>query len=129
MSMKPLTIAMLSIHSSPIGVLGTRDTGGMRVYVCELAREIGRNGHRVDIFTLRRHADDPDVVGLAPNVRLVSVDIGPGRPLSKVDLHACAGDIMAAIETFRRRQACVYDLIHSHYWISALVGRMARRSP
>ena len=40
MSMQPLTIAMLSIHSSPIGELGTRDTGGMSVYVRELAREL-----------------------------------------------------------------------------------------
>ena len=35
-----LKIAMLSIHSSPIGNLGTRDTGGMSVYVREMAKEI-----------------------------------------------------------------------------------------
>ena len=126
--MKPLTIAMLSIHSSPIGVLGTRDTGGMSVYVSELAREMGRKGHRVDIFTLRRHEDDPDVVGLAPNVRLVSLDIAQGRPSSTAGLYTCAGRIMTAIEAFRCRQAQDYDLIHSHYWISGQVGRMAQES-
>jgi D-inositol-3-phosphate glycosyltransferase len=128
MSMKPLTIAMLSIHSSPIGALGTRDTGGMSVYVNELAREMGLRGHRVDIFTHRRHEDDPGVDCLAPNVRLVSLDIAPGRPLTKVEWYACADDTMAAIEAFRHRQACVYDLIHSHYWISGQVGRMARKA-
>ena len=126
MSMQPLTIAMLSIHSSPIGVLGTRDIGGMSVYVRQLAFEMGRKGHRVDIFTHRRHADDPEVVCLAPRVRLVFIDITHGGPVSKAGLYAYADDTMAAIEAFRRRQAPVYDLIHSHYWISGHVGRMAR---
>ncbi|MEE4111294.1 MAG: glycosyltransferase, partial [Desulfobacteraceae bacterium] len=125
MSMQPATIAMLSIHSSPIGVLGSRDTGGMSVYVMQLAMEMGRSGHQVDIFTHRRHEDDPEVGELGPNVRLVSLDTSPGRPLTTIDLYACAADTMAAIEAFRRRQARDYDLIHSHYWISGHVGRMA----
>lgn len=126
MSMQPLTLAMLSIHSSPIGELGTRDTGGMSVYVRQLALELGRNGHQVDIFTHHRHESQPEVSGLGPNVRLVSLDTAPGRPLTKTELYACAGDTMAAIEAFRRRQDRAYDLIHSHYWISGHVGRMAR---
>jgi D-inositol-3-phosphate glycosyltransferase len=43
-----LKIAMLSVHSSPIGALGTKDTGGMSVYVREVAKELGRRGHFVD---------------------------------------------------------------------------------
>ena len=31
---------MLCIHSNPVGELGTRDTGGMSVYIRELAREL-----------------------------------------------------------------------------------------
>jgi D-inositol-3-phosphate glycosyltransferase len=42
---------MISVHSSPIGRLGTQDTGGMSVYVRELARALADRGHRVDIFT------------------------------------------------------------------------------
>jgi D-inositol-3-phosphate glycosyltransferase len=125
-SMKPLTIAMLSIHSSPIGKLGTRDTGGMSVYVRELAREMGGMGHRVDIFT---HAwcDDPlriDV--LSPNVRLVSLTISHRGPLSKDGLYPHASDHSEAIEAFRRCEAGNYDLIHSHYWLSGHVGRMLK---
>ncbi len=40
---------MLSAHSCPVGRLGTRDTGGMSVYVLELARELGKLGHKVDV--------------------------------------------------------------------------------
>lgn len=46
-----LRIAMLCLHSSPIGALGSRDTGGMSVYVRELALALGARGDRVDIYT------------------------------------------------------------------------------
>ena len=36
-----LNIAMFSIHSCPVGELGTKDTGGMNVYIRELAGELG----------------------------------------------------------------------------------------
>jgi D-inositol-3-phosphate glycosyltransferase len=87
---------------------------------------MGRKGHRVDIFTHRRHENEPEAASLGPNVHLVSLDATHGRPLTQTELVAGAGDTMAAIETFRRRQARAYDLIHSHYWISGHVGRLAR---
>lgn len=126
MSMQPLTIAMLSIHSSPIGELGTRDTGGMSVYVRELAREMGSMGHQVDIFTHAWRDDATTVAVLAPRVRLISLTISHRGPLSKAGLYPHAGDHAAAIETFCRRQARAYDLIHSHYWLSGHVGRMLK---
>ena len=33
-------IAILSVHSSPLGKPGARDTGGMSIYIRELAREM-----------------------------------------------------------------------------------------
>ena len=44
MNSSQLRIAMLSVHSSPLGELGTKDTGGMSVYIRELARELGQTG-------------------------------------------------------------------------------------
>ena len=41
MEVAPLRIAMLSVHSCPVGELGTKDTGGMSVCIRELAREMG----------------------------------------------------------------------------------------
>jgi D-inositol-3-phosphate glycosyltransferase len=124
MPIQPLTIAMLSIHSSPIGVLGTRDTGGMSVYVRELAREMGCIGHQVDIFTRRRQKNDPVVTAISPHVRLITLDIPHRGPLAKGDLFSHTDDYRAAIENFCRDQGCTYDLIHSHYWLSGQVGRL-----
>jgi D-inositol-3-phosphate glycosyltransferase len=127
---RPFTIAMLSIHSSPIGTLGTRDTGGMSVYVRALAREMGRTGHRVDIFTRARHDHVSAVMRLSANVRLVTLDIGATAPLAKADLYRYADDYATAIDAFKTDARSRYDLIHSHYWLSGLVGQMlAKRWP
>ena len=119
---------MLSIHSSPLGPLGTRDTGGMSVYIRETARELGRMGHSVDIFTRRTAKVGDPVIALAENVRLVHLSTGNGRNVPKKALHHHIADYHRALESFRNRHFLDYDLIHSHYWLSGLLGEMARES-
>jgi D-inositol-3-phosphate glycosyltransferase len=123
-----LRIAMLSIHSSPLGPLGTRDTGGMSVYIRETARELGRMGHRVDIFTRRTAKVGDPVIALAENVRLVHLSTGNGINVPKEALHRHIADFYTALESFRNRHFLDYDLIHSHYWLSGSLGEMARES-
>ncbi|MDP9251618.1 MAG: glycosyltransferase family 1 protein, partial [Chloroflexota bacterium] len=41
-------IAMISVHACPLAKLGGRDSGGMNVYVRELARVLGQRGIEVD---------------------------------------------------------------------------------
>ena len=48
-------LALLSLHSCPAARPGRRDTGGMNVYLLQVARQLGRAGVRVDVFT--RHHD------------------------------------------------------------------------
>ena len=121
-----LRIAMISVHSSPLGPLGTQDTGGMSVYIRELAREMGRRGHRVDIFTGAGETADPPLQRLHPNVRLVRLSLGPGRHAPKAELHAHLSRFALALHEFRGRTAAEYDLIHSHYWLSGRVGEDVR---
>jgi D-inositol-3-phosphate glycosyltransferase len=137
-----LRIAMLSIHSSPIGPLGSQNTGGMSVYIRELAHELGLAGHHVDIFTSNR--ETVQQVALSPNVRLIHLDqlfradqpLGSDQPrgadrhrglqIDKEALCSFLPDVFNALERFRRSEQLTYDLIHSHYWISGVVGAMAQ---
>lgn len=119
-----LRLAMLSIHSSPLGHLGTSSTGGMSVYVLELARWLGENGHAVDIFTAAAEQDAEPLVELWPRVRLVSPQEMRGgvrkSPGADFDPLRCA----AGIEQFARENRGSYDLIHSNYWLSGRVGEL-----
>ena len=44
-------LALLSMHGCPVSRLGERDTGGMNVYILQIAKELGRRGHIVDVYT------------------------------------------------------------------------------
>ena len=50
MELSQLRIAMLSVHSCPVGNLGAKDTGGMSVYIRELARELGKRTFRGRLY-------------------------------------------------------------------------------
>ena len=121
-----LRIAMLSIHSSPTGKLGEKDTGGMSVYVRELSRELGSRGIYVDIFTRLYNGKGNEITKLYENVRLIHLSAGTSGPLSKLELYSCMDDFKHALEGFRTNQGIHYDLIHSHYWLSGFLGQWAQ---
>jgi D-inositol-3-phosphate glycosyltransferase len=121
-----LRIAMLSIHSDPIGELGTKDTGGMSVYIRELARELGRRGHHIDIYTRLLKGEGQSVTHLYDNVRLIHLGIPNGGNLSKLALYPNLSKFFEALENFRLAENLTYDLIHSHYWLSGRLGNWAR---
>ena len=121
-----LHIAMLSIHSSPLGELGTQVTGGMSVYVRELASEIGRRGHHIDIFTRRLDPQIEPIIVLEPNVRLIHLGIGNNGHIAKSQLHHYLNDFFKSLDKFKTDYNTPYDIIHSHYWLSGQMGTMAR---
>ena len=82
-----LRVAMISMHTSPLAPLGrTHDAGGMNVYIRELARELGRSGVEIDIFTRRIDCDTPTVQYPAHGVRLISLPAGPATLLPPTEL-------------------------------------------
>ena len=123
-----LKIAMLSIHSSPIGDLGTRDTGGMSVYVREMAKELGRKGHHIDIFTQHNVGNYDPVIHLYDNVRLVHLSGGTHKNIAKSSLYKVLPQLFNELESFRIKENIAYDIIHSHYWLSGVLGLKLRSS-
>ena len=121
-------LAFLSTHSSPLAQPGTTKAGGMNVYIAALTRELGQGGRRVDIFTRRDRPDLPPVVALTRNVRVVNVAAGPARPLPPTVVHDLEPDFRRGVQEFVAAEAAAhpsdrpYDLIHSHYWVSAVTG-------
>ena len=126
MDKKQLRIAMLSIHSNPIGELGTNDTGGMSVYIRELARELGKRGHRIDIYTRLRNGRHQPVIDLFEKVRLIHLGIPDNGNLSRLALYPYLPDFFKSMEDFRSQEGIAYDIIHSHYWLSGQLGNWAQ---
>jgi len=121
-----LRIAMLSVHSSPMGELGTKDTGGMSVYVRELARELGNRGHLVDIYTRLNGSRQKHIAQLYDNVRLIHLRAGENGQTNKLALYGHLDEFFKELERFTTRESLHYDLVHSHYWLSGRVGEWAQ---
>lgn len=119
-----MNIAMLSIHSSPLGELGKRNNGGMSVYITELAAELEKHGHRIDIFTLRRRGRHPRIVSMGSRTRLIHLDAGGAGLLAKTDISARMADVFVDLDIFRRQENRSYQLVHSHYWLSGQLGEL-----
>jgi D-inositol-3-phosphate glycosyltransferase len=116
---------MLSYHTCPLATLGGKDTGGMNVYVRDLTRELGRMGVHVDVFTRSQDEHVPHVVHeLGFGNRVVHVPAGPETPKAKSELANYIPDFAEGIKQFAAEKGIVYDIIHSHYWMSALAAEI-----
>jgi D-inositol-3-phosphate glycosyltransferase len=98
----------------------------MNVYVRELSREMGRRGYLIDVFTRRAEPDGPDVVEAAPNVRVIHLRAGPEDIEARRQLYAYLREFEGGLLAFQRAEAVTYDVIHSHYWLSGLLGLRLR---
>ena len=94
----------------------------MNVYVRQLATALGEMGMKIDIFT-REHLDVVNrVETIGPNVRVIHLKAGePDAQLG--DLYALLPDFLEQLNDFREGEGLEYDVVHSHYWLSAWVGR------
>ena len=115
-------IAVLSYHSSPLTEPGAGDSGGMTIYVRQLAESLTSLGVATDIFTRAAEAGSR-ITRLSPGVRVIPIDAGPRRRLDKEALSAYIEDFAIGIRAFSLAQRVGYDLIHSHYWQSGLAGK------
>tara|TARA_Y100000310_G_scaffold104320_2_gene102661 strand:+ start:3284 stop:4459 length:1176 start_codon:yes stop_codon:yes gene_type:complete len=101
--------------------LGEKDTGGMNVYVLQLARELARQGTNVDVFTRYHDPNDPKVVQLEEGARVIHLKAGP-IDAAKEDLFDFIPEFLGELYAFQRSEDTTYDLVHSHYWLSGRVG-------
>ena len=120
------SLALLSYHGCPVARLGEKDTGGMNVYVLQLAREYARRGNRVDVFTRYHDPTDPKIVEIEEGARVVHLDAGP-LDASKNDLFSYIPNFVNGMYRFQGEENTSYDLIHSHYWLSGMVGATLSR--
>ena len=114
--------AFITLHACPLAAPGQGKSGGMNVYVRELAAALGDLGTQVDIFT-REHADVANrIETIGPNVRVIHLRAGePDAPMGELYTHL--PEFLDQLNVFREEEGMEYDVVHSHYWLSSWVGR------
>ena len=120
-------IAMLSVHTCPLAMLGGKKTGGMNVYVRDFSSELGRQGILVDVFTRSQDDCAPRIVhDLGSGGRVIHIAAGPEKPIPVDQVANYLDEFTAGVLRFAANENIKYDLIHSHYWLSGLVADKLR---
>jgi D-inositol-3-phosphate glycosyltransferase len=113
---------MVCVHTSPLDQPGTGDAGGLNVYVAGLARALALRGVEVDVLT-RATGPGPATVQVAPGVRVLRVAAGPADA-GKADLPPLLDAVTDAALRHPGLRPQGYDVVHAHYWLAGLVGRV-----
>ncbi|MEK7806773.1 MAG: glycosyltransferase [Chloroflexota bacterium] len=116
-------VAFISFHACPLAAPGEGKSGGMNVYVRQLALALGSLGVRVDIFTRNHPKPDADQIEpISPMARVVHLPGGePDTPMP--GLFGNLPGFLEGVRGFQEENGLSYDLVHSHYWLSGWVGR------
>ena len=122
-------IALLSLHTSPLAALGGRETGGMNVYVREVAAHLARLGIAVDVFTRRSSTTEAEIREIAQHdggaiARLVQITAGPRSRVEKEEMLPFTAAFADGVEAFCAREDLTYDVIYSHYWLAVEAGAL-----
>ncbi len=118
---RPLRIAFVSEHASPVALLGSQDAGGQNVYVDEVSRSLAQLGHTVDVFTRRDDPDAPEIVEWSPGVRVINLRAGPAEFVVKDALWPLMPAFRDAFLEFAHRDGAQYDALHGNFWMSGWV--------
>ena len=122
-----LRVAFVSVHGCPNAKLGSKEAGGMNVYVRKVAVELGKLGMQVDIYT-RYHGDSDNLVEyLADKVRIIHINAGYPH-LSKNQIYDHLEQFTRNTIAYARSENIEYDLVQSHYWLSGRVGQLLSES-
>ncbi len=113
------SVAVLSMHTSPLVQPGTGDSGGMNVYVRELAGSLARAGVPVKVYVRRWAADLPERITVEPGLEVVHVDAGP-VDAPKEDLADWVEEFADGVEA--DLIGSDVEVLHANYWLSAVAG-------
>ena len=115
-------VAVISLHTSPLAQPGTGDSGGMNVYVREMASALAQQGTECIVYTRADRPGLPADFLVEPGHRVVYIEAGPHH-LPKEALDDVIDEFTAAVRADIERRGGV-DAVHAHYWLS---GEVAHR--
>src|SRR5256885_11283768 len=129
------SLAVLSMHTSPLAQPGTGDGGGMNVYVRELSAALARAGVECDVYTRAWSDTLPATVRVEPGLRVHHVPAGPLAHLPKEALPGVVDEftegVLARMKTGTAgwdadHDALGPDAIHANYWLSGMAGHVLK---
>jgi D-inositol-3-phosphate glycosyltransferase len=113
-------VALISLHTSPLIQPGSGDSGGMNVYVREVASALAQAGVDCTTYTRAHRPGLPPELTVEPGHQVVHVPAGafdlPKEALAD-ELDEFTAGVLAHVE-----HGPGVDVVHGNYWLSGVVG-------
>lgn len=113
-------ILFISDHGDPLEPLGSEQAGGQNNYVKQLALALEQKGYAVDVITHWNSTFTPKVEQFGHSCRVIRIAAGKQHYVPKSDLYYMMPAFFDELKTTIDLHD--YHLIHTHYWLSGLVG-------
>lgn len=117
-----MRILLISDHADPLAQIGSKEAGGQNIYVLYLVRFLSQAGVLIDIYTRWDRKNKREIIKINGNLRVIRVKAGPKKYMPRdkfLDVvDEFAGNVLKRIE----REDLNYDVIHTNYWFSGLIG-------
>ncbi|PID01953.1 glycosyltransferase [Sporosarcina sp. P7] len=118
-------VLFISDHGDPLAPLGSEQAGGQNNYVRQLALALESEGYAVDVVTHWNSLDTPQVERFGTACRVIRIAAGKHYFVQKNEMYRLIPaffDEMSKTLNFKD-----YDVVHTHYWLSGLVGSFIKQ--
>lgn len=102
-----MKICVVSFHTSPLTPAGSGKSGGMNIFINNLYKRLAKYC-KIDIYVYGNNG----CVELGENIRVIYID------------HDLSDFADAILNTHISKN---YDIIHTHYWLSGIIGLLIRK--
>lgn len=119
-------ILFISDHGDPLAPLGSEQAGGQNNYVKQLALALEKEGNHVDVVTHWANPNDPQIEAFGSFCRVIRIAAGYKTYVPKNEMFAILPDFYDEME--QSIEMASYDLVHTHYWLSGLLGTFVKKN-
>lgn len=117
-----MRLLLISDHADPLADVGSKEVGGQNIYVYYLAKFLSRLGLFVDVYTRWDRKNKKEVISVNSRFRVIRVKAGPKGYMPRDNFLSITDQFAENVLKRIERDQTAYDLIHSNYWFSGLIG-------
>lgn len=113
-------VLFVSDHGDPLAELGGKQAGGQNNYVKQLALALENNGWQVDVATHWCDISAPRIERFGKKCRVIRIVAGEKGFVPKDKMFGMLSAFYKELETTVDLSS--YDVVHTHYYLSGLIG-------
>lgn len=111
----------VSDHGDPLAKLGGKQAGGQNNYVKQLALALEKEGWQIDVVTHWCDASAPKIEQFGTTCRVIRIEAGYKGFVSKDEMYTMLPAFYKEMKEILPLES--YDMVHTHYWLSGLIGK------